>query len=264
MNVLASLDRSASGVASSNINVTAQNLSTSAGAALTAGGGTLTGAVAGAVVTGTPVTVDGFAFQGGAGALAKNDPAAAPGTLTALVAGDEVELNIGTVAGRYVVQEGDTADSLVSGLKNSLTANGLSDSDFTLTLAAGALSVANNTNEGAAISVSATRGTGGLAGLNTIDVATDPASALQDIEAMLQTSIDAAASFGSSQKRIDIQSDFVGQLTDALKTGIGAMVDTDMEEASARLQALQVQQQLSTQALSIANQQPQGLLSLFR
>jgi flagellin len=81
---------------------------------------------------------------------------------------------------------------------------------------------------------------------------------------MLQTSIDAAASFGSSQKRIDIQNEFVGNLTDSLKTGIGAMVDTNMEEASARLQALQVQQQLATQALSIANQQPQGLLSLFR
>jgi uncharacterized protein YaiE (UPF0345 family) len=55
---------------------------------------------------------------------------------------------------------------------------------------------------------------------------------------MLQTSIDAASSFGSSQKRIDIQNEFVGNLTDSLKTGIGVMVDTDMEEASARLQAL--------------------------
>jgi len=259
VNVLSSLDRSATGVASSNINVTAQNLSTDAGAALT--NGTLSAAN---VVTGTPVTLNGFTFQGGAGALAANAPTAAPATLTALIAGDSIELNVGSVAGRYVVKEGDTADSLVSGLKNALTANGLSDSDFTLSLASGALSVANNTNESAAISVSATRGTGGLAGLNSIDVATDPASALQDIEAMLQTSIDAAASFGSAQNRIDIQSDFVGSLTDSLKTGIGAMVDTDMEEASARLQALQVQQQLATQALSIANQQPQGLLSLFR
>lgn len=103
-----------------------------------------------------------------------------------------------------------------------------------------------------------------MAGLNTVDVVNDPATALQDIEGMLQTSIDAAASFGSSQKRIDIQNEFVGKLSDSLKTGIGVMVDTDMEEASARLQALQVQQQLATQALSIANQQPQGSLSLFR
>jgi flagellin len=261
VNVLASLDRSQTGVTSSNITVDAQNLSTNAGAALTAGGGTLSAAN---VVTGTPVTLNGFTLQGGAGALAANAPTAAPGTLTGIIAGDRITLNIGSVSGAYVVQEGDTADSLVSGLKNSLTENGLSDSDFTLSLASGALTVANNTNQSTAISVGTTRGTGGLAGLNTIDVVNQPANALNAIEGMLQTSIDAAAAFGSSQKRIDIQNEFVGNLTDSLKTGIGVMVDTDMEEASARLQALQVQQQLATQALSIANQQPQGLLSLFR
>ncbi len=267
VNVLSSLDRSATGVTSSNIQVTAQNLSTDAGAALTtAAGGTLAGITAGTVVNGTPATLGTFAFQGGAGALAANDPNATPTTLTALIAGDSIELNIGSTTGRYVVQEGDTADALVAGLKNSLTANGLSDTDFTLSLTSGTLSVANNTNQAAAISTTATRGTGGLSGLNTIDVSnsTNAASALSAIEGMLQTSIDAAASFGSAQKRVDIQSEFVGKLTDSLKTGIGVMVDTDMEEASARLQALQVQQQLATQALSIANQQPQGLLSLFR
>ncbi len=261
VNVLSSLDRSQTGVTSSNITVGAQNLSTDAGATLTAGGGTLSAAN---VVTGTPVTLNGFSLQGGAGALAANAPTAAPGTLTGIIAGDKITLNVGSVAGNYTVKEGDTADSLVSGLKNSLTENGLSDNDFTLSLASGALTVANNTNQSAAISVGTTRGTGGLAGLNTIDVVNQPATALNAIEGMLQTSIDAAASFGSSQKRIDIQSEFVGKLSDSLKTGIGVMVDTDMEEASARLQALQVQQQLATQALSIANQQPQGLLSLFR
>ena len=88
--------------------------------------------------------------------------------------------------------------------------------------------------------------------------------ALGNIEAMMQTAIDAASVFGSVQNRVDIQKDFVTKLTDSMKAGIGSLVDADMEEASARLQALQVQQQLSTQALSIANQQPQSLLSLFR
>ncbi|WP_135450135.1 MULTISPECIES: flagellin [Tabrizicola] len=262
VNVLSSLDRSQSGVTSANIEVTAQNLSTTAGSALTGGGlGTLS---ATSVVTGTPVTLNGFTFQGGGGALASNAPSADPATLTALIAGDSVSLRVGSVEGRYVVQQGDTADSLVAGLKNALTANGLSDSDFTLSLSSGALQIANNTNQAADVSVSASRGTGGLAGLHGIDVVNAPASALGAIEGMLQTAIDAAAAFGSAQKRIEIQSEFVGQLTDSLRTGIGAMVDTDMEEASARLQALQVQQQLATQALSIANQQPQGLLSLFR
>lgn len=268
INVLSSLDRSQAGVTSSNITVDAENLSTSAGAALTAGGGTVGGVTTTSgvdyIVNGTAATLDAFAFQGGAGALAKTDATADPADLTELIAGDKITLRIGSVEGSYVVQKGDTEDALVAGLKTSLTSNGLSDTDFTLTLNAGELQIENNTNVDAAISASATRGTGGLSGLNTIDVVNDAASALQDIEGMLQTSIDAAASFGSSQKRIEIQNDFVSNLTDSLKTGIGVMVDTDMEEASARLQALQVQQQLATQALSIANQQPQGLLSLFR
>jgi flagellin len=81
---------------------------------------------------------------------------------------------------------------------------------------------------------------------------------------MIDTTIDAAAAFGSSQGRIETQSDFISQLTDSLKSGIGALVDADMEETSARLQALQVQQQLGVQSLSIANQAPQTILSLFR
>ncbi len=87
---------------------------------------------------------------------------------------------------------------------------------------------------------------------------------LTALEAELTVAVDAAAAFGTAQKQIDIQADFVGNFIDALKTGMGAMVDADMEEASARLSALQVQQQLGIQALSIANQAPQSLLALFR
>jgi flagellin len=87
---------------------------------------------------------------------------------------------------------------------------------------------------------------------------------LTALEDELTVAVDAAAAFGTAQKQIDIQADFVGNFIDALKTGMGAMVDADMEEASARLSALQVQQQLGIQALSIANQAPQTLLALFR
>ena len=89
-------------------------------------------------------------------------------------------------------------------------------------------------------------------------------AALDNIDTFLNTAIDAAASFGSSQSRIDLQSGFISKLTDSLKTGIGSLVDADLEAASARLQALQVQQQLGIQSLSIANQAPQSVLSLFR
>ena len=262
INVLSSLDRSATGVASSSIQVTAQNLSTSAGTALS---GTALGTVTNP--TGAPnatSTVGTFVLQGGAGALASNSSGANPATATELIEGDAIELTVGDITGRYVVKEGDTNEQLAAGLREALTQGGLNGADFTLSASAGVLSITNNTNTAAAVSVAATRGEGGLAALGTIDVTADPAGALRDIEGLLQTSINAASSFGSSQKRIDIQSEFVGKLTDSLKTGIGAMVDTDMEEASARLQALQVQQQLATQALSIANQQPQGLLSLCR
>ena len=93
---------------------------------------------------------------------------------------------------------------------------------------------------------------------------TTAATALGEIEGYLQTAINGAADLGASSKRIDDQGEFVSKLTDAMKSGIGALVDADMEEASARLQALQTQQQLGIQALSIANQAPQSILSLFR
>jgi len=106
------------------------------------------------------------------------------------------------------------------------------------------------------------------ANLDLADVlVTDGAAAetsIAALEAHIQTAVDGAAALGASEKRISDQGDFVSKLTDAMKSGIGALVDADMEEASARLQALQVQQQLSTQSLSIANQAPQAILSLFR
>jgi len=107
---------------------------------------------------------------------------------------------------------------------------------------------------------------GGLRELSGLDVSTAAGAekALEDIEGMISYAIDAAASFGSARGRIETQSDFISKLTDSLTSGIGSMVDADMEETSAKLQALQVQQQLGVQALSIANQSPQSILSLFR
>jgi len=100
--------------------------------------------------------------------------------------------------------------------------------------------------------------------LTAITDTTTAATALGEIETFLTTAIDGAAALGASAKRIEDQNVFVGKLTDAMKSGIGSLVDADMEAASARLQALQTQQQLGVQALSIANQAPQTILSLFR
>ncbi|MEQ5826907.1 flagellar protein [Sulfitobacter sp. NFXS29] len=93
--------------------------------------------------------------------------------------------------------------------------------------------------------------------------------------AELDASLDAAQSFlevitkastdlGIGEKAIENQQEFLTKLTDNLDSGVGAMVDANMEEEAARLQALQVQQQLASQSLSIANQAPQNILSLFR
>lgn len=69
---------------------------------------------------------------------------------------------------------------------------------------------------------------------------------------------------GSASRKIDGQSSFVSKLSDTIEAGIGNLVDADLAKESAKLQALQVKQQLGVQALSIANQAPQTITSLFR
>lgn len=101
----------------------------------------------------------------------------------------------------------------------------------------------------------------------TVTTIADRASALTavgEIEALFTLAKDGVAKLGTAAKRINDQSNFVANLANSLKAGVGALVDADMEEASARLQALQTQQQLGVQALSIANQAPQTILSLFK
>ncbi len=100
--------------------------------------------------------------------------------------------------------------------------------------------------------------------LTTATSAGSQAAALQSAEAQLAAAVSAATSLGIAEKSIETQKEFLGELTDRLDSGIGSMIDANMEEEAARLQALQVQQQLATQSLSIANSAPQNILSLFR
>ena len=74
----------------------------------------------------------------------------------------------------------------------------------------------------------------------------------------------AASNLGATSARIQMQNDFVGNLMDAIDRGVSALVDADMTAESTRLSALQTQQQLGTQALSIANSSAQSILALFR
>ena len=73
-----------------------------------------------------------------------------------------------------------------------------------------------------------------------------------------------AANLGAIKNRISNNTEFVKSLMDSVDRGIGQLVDADMNAESTRLQALQTQQQLGVQALSIANQNSQSILSLFR
>jgi len=84
------------------------------------------------------------------------------------------------------------------------------------------------------------------------------------VDDALSAMTSAAADLGSIGMRIDLQEDFVNALTDSIDSGIGRLVDADMNEESTRLKALQTQQQLAVQSLSIANSASESILTLFR
>jgi flagellin len=118
-----------------------------------------------------------------------------------------------------------------------------------------------------------TTNTWGTASILSIDIRaiTDSSADLGRLEVMirgvdkgLEAITDAATNLGSLKARIGLQQDFVKALRDSMDRGIGQLVDADMSAESTRLQALQTQQQLGIQALSIANAGSQNILSLFR
>ena len=97
--------------------------------------------------------------------------------------------------------------------------------------------------------------------LLTLTGATQALTRLDDSISQLNASL---GEIGAQAKQIDAHNTFVTKLVDTLESGIGNLVDADLAKESARLQALQLQQQLGAQSLSIANQAPQIILSLFR
>ncbi|MFK3689390.1 flagellin [Agrobacterium tumefaciens] len=96
------------------------------------------------------------------------------------------------------------------------------------------------------------------------DRATNMAEALTMVENALKAMTSAEAKLGSLSMRIGLQEDFASKLSDSITKGVGRLVDADMNEESTRLKALQTQQQLGVQALSIANSDSQSILTLFR
>ncbi len=89
-------------------------------------------------------------------------------------------------------------------------------------------------------------------------------SLINHVDGVLKSVTSAASELGAIKTRVDTQKDFIGKIMDAVDRGVSQLVDADMQKESARLSALQVQQQLGVQALSIANSGTQTILSLFR
>jgi len=291
VSILSSLDRSGAGVTASNIDVAKNDLGTGA-AAIAATGGTFdadTGTSAVTLNATQSVTIDlgtdNAGFEAGTGyslnifGTDADDSSFTQADLRTSATATATRAETAASDIIYVARDGDTAVDVAKGLQaafetyandNNLDSNVLSAtvSGDTITFTSG-VTDATDTIAVSLQSVTADAGNtigGGLNALTDIDVTTDAGAetALASIEGLISKAIDSAASFGSAQGRIETQSEFVGKISDALKSGIGTLVDADMEEASARLQALQVQQQLGVQSLSIANQAPQSILSLFR
>ncbi|NVJ69940.1 MAG: flagellin [Alphaproteobacteria bacterium] len=103
-----------------------------------------------------------------------------------------------------------------------------------------------------------------LSDTQEIATATTAAAALTAVSASAENVTSALSALGAGAKRLEIQRDFVGKLSDVIEVGIGNLVDADLAKESATLQALQVKQQLGLQALSIANQSPGAVLGLFQ
>ncbi len=106
-----------------------------------------------------------------------------------------------------------------------------------------------------------------LSSLASTNISTSTAAATTASNA-IDTAItdlnNALATMGSQAAALDIQNDFLSSLSDVIEQGIGNLVDADLAKESARLQSLQIKQQLGAQALSIANQAPSLILSFFR
>ncbi|MBR9893651.1 flagellin [bacterium] len=284
INVLASLDRSGTGVAASDIAVAKQDLGTGAASTATVNldvSVNTTGVASGA--TAEYVTFDGVGADDELVAGA-NFKVTGSSNFAGDVSADAFDFSADV---EYVARDGDTLADVTSAMVERLNFQAASDGlEITFSVNgtnAGQIDFTNNYDEAISDDNSVVEqsdiadiatleaeadGTigGGLELLAEFDVTTDDGTdaALDSIEGLLQTAIDSASAFGSVQGRSETQTDFISSLIDSLKSGIGTLVDADMEEASARLQALQVQQQLGVQALSIANQAPQSLLSLFQ
>jgi flagellin len=140
--------------------------------------------------------------------------------------------------------------NLVDGSTNQITALASADGTRRITTAA-----QNMKLSGALVTLKSTA---------TISTQAKASTLVATIQTSLTNVNSALAKLSSGAAKFSIQATFAQKLSDTLTAGIGNLVDANMAQESAKLQSLQVKQQLGIQALSIANQEPQTILSLFR
>ena len=243
-NVLSSLNRVGSTVTAASITVNAQHLD-SASLGLTG----LNVAAQGAQldITGSTNFTDHDTFSLVAGGTTTTfEFLTSPSTETLTLA-TNIAVSIGTGLGSTI------ADLNTALLQHGFNASYDSTGNVDITSAAGDITAPTLTVSAAA-SVTAT----------TIGAGTVSANALSTIENAINSVKTSLSSLGTASNQIQTQSNFVKTLTDALTNGVGDLVDADLAAESAQLQALQTKQQLGIQSLSIANQGPGAVLTLFR
>jgi len=227
---------------------------------LQAGGGAITvtqgaGALANVTSLGTGDTVGGIATGGAGSPAGVTGPTytAATGTLTFYVVNHDA-----THAGAY---EYDQVS--IAGVNLPTTGNGFLDnvnlnSEGSYTDSTGKTTY---TTGGTGVSITNMNIT------NLTDTASDMATLnayQKQVDAAISNVAASASELGTAQSRIQAQTSFVSSLQTSINNGVGSLVDADLNVASTRLQALQVQQQLGVQSLSIANQSTQSILKLFQ
>jgi len=158
------------------------------------------------------------------------------------------------------ILEFDTSTSTLVDTNDA--ANGLLTGDITVTVPSG-----TGTTSATYFLVDASSSTGASGTEIALDATTTSADLdgmISAVDSMLTSMTDSAAVLGATNTRIELQDNFVADLMDVIDKGVGRLVDADMNEESTKLKALQTQQQLGIQALSIANSSSENILQLFR
>jgi flagellin len=260
LDVISSLNRtSATSVTTASINVAAQNLTTSAGLGITSANIDITGNnsvkftqatgltfAAGDTVSVTARNAAGndinYTFEITTGAAlttattTTTDPNAATGTVAVAVVSPATDTPSQTLGTMFTAMRGV-----------GLTVQNNEDGSFSVT-SSGTMTVATSSN------------TNLVAGA----LGNDPTVAMSTVETAINTVKTALGKLGTASNQLQAAGDFVKSLSDTLTSGVSTLVDADLAQESATLQALQTKQQLGIQALSIANQQSGAVLSLFR